>query len=394
MSSLLLMVIYVAFIGLGIPDSLFGSAWPAIYQEFSLPVSHANLITLLISGCTIISSLFSAQIIHAIGTARVTALSTVLTAAALYGFSVSDHFLWICLFAVPLGLGAGAIDAALNHYVSMHYKVMHMNFLHCFYGIGVSFSPYLMSLALQNKNNWRTGYRFVFWIQLSIAFLTTAAIPLWKKVQHDEKEDNLVLPAEITPLPPQKMLKLTAVRTACMIFISACALEYTAGIWGSTYLVQAQGLSAETAARLLTLYYMGIACGRFLSGTLSALFSDKLRAQFLIYSGQGILAAALVLFLLPLPTVFSAASLFLIGLGIAPLFPNLLHIVPQYCSKKYAQSFIGLLMAAAYTGIMLVPVLFGWLAQKISICLFPGYLSALFLIMIVFTVVTGRLLRK
>ncbi len=379
MSVLLLFVIYIAFIGLGVPDSLFGSAWPAIYREFRLPVSYANLITLLISGCTILSSLFSASLIRRFGTAKITALSTALTAASLFGFSVSASFPVMCLFAIPLGFGAGAIDAALNNYVSVHYKAMHMNFLHCFYGIGVSLSPYLMSYTLQGQNSWRAGYRLAFWVQLVISVITVLALPLWNKVRKTNAPETG--PTGTVPLSPVRMLKKPSVQAACGIFAASCAIEYTAGTWGSTYLVQTGGMTVGGAARMLTLYYVGIALGRFLSGVLSAVFPKTMTAQRLIVCGQITLSLAVFLWLLPLPAAFSAISFFLTGLGTGPIFPNLLHAVPQYCGAEYAQAYIGFLMAAAYAGIMLAPALFGWLVQLLSVYLFPWYLLLLLAVM-------------
>lgn len=391
MSVLLLLVIYIAFIGLGVPDSLFGSAWPAIYREFSLPVSFANLVTLLISGCTILSSLSSAKMISRFGTSKVTALSTALTAVALFGFSVSRSFPVMCLFAIPLGFGAGAIDAALNNYVSVHYRAMHMNFLHCFYGIGVSLSPYLMSFALQEKNSWRTGYRLAFWVQLAITLMTVAALPLWRMVKKSDAPDDSQI--EAIPVKSSQMLKKPAVRSAGGIFIASCGIEYTAGTWGSTYLVQTRGLTAGSAARMLMLYYVGIALGRFLSGILSAVFPKQMSSQRLIICGQMTLAAAIVLMLLPLPPTVSAISFFLIGLGTGPIFPNLIHVIPQYCGAAYAQSYIGLLMATAYVGIMLAPALFGWLAQFISVYLFPWYLLVLLALLVLCTASAAGKLR-
>ena len=232
MATLLLIVIYIAFIGLGIPDSLFGTAWPAIYTEMDLPVSWASFVTVIVSGGTIVSSLLSARVINRFGTAAVTAVSTAMTALALFGFSVSGSMLWLCLFAVPLGLGAGSVDTALNNYVALHYKAVHMNFLHCFYGIGVSLSPYLMSLALSG-HSWRSGYRTVFWIQLGITAVTVLSLPLWKKAAAARAADAPESPARTVGFGT--LLKNRQVRLACLVFIGSCGLEYTCGTWGSTF---------------------------------------------------------------------------------------------------------------------------------------------------------------
>ena len=374
MTTLLLIVIYIAFIGLGIPDSLFGTAWPAISAELGLPVSWANFVTMLISGGTIVSSLLSTRLINRFGTALITAVSTSMTALALLGFSMSGSMAWLCLFAIPLGLGAGSIDTALNNYVALHYKAAHMNFLHCFYGIGVSLSPFLMSLALSNSS-WQTGYRSVFWFQLGIAALTLASLPLWKKVRHSAQSEGEETGRSAGLL---SLIRKSRVRHVCMVFFGSCGLEYTCGVWGSTFLVHARGLTADAAALLITFYYIGIASGRFLSGVLSG----KLTSRQLVKAGQSILLAALVLILLPLPATAAGIGLFLTGLGNGPVFPNMLHLTPQNFGKDLSQAVMGVQMAASYVGILLAPALFGILAQTVSAALFPYYLLVCYGIMI------------
>ncbi len=373
MASLLLLIIYISFIGLGIPDSLFGSAWPAIYTDLGLPVSSASFVTMTVSGCTIISSLLSARLIHRFGTSVITAASTLLTAFALLGFSLSANLLCLCLCAIPLGLGAGCVDTALNHYVALHYKASHMNFLHCFYGIGVTLSPFLMSLAL-SAGSWRSGYRTVFFFQLFIGILTTVSLPIWRKAGHtapDEEAHNS------RPAGFLSLIRIPKVRRVCMVFIGSCGLEYTCGGWGSTFLVRSRGLSTDTAALIITFYYAGMAAGRFLSGILSARFTP---AQ-LVKAGQRVTACALVLLLLPLPSAAAGVSLFLIGLGNGPVFPNMLHLTPQHFTKELSQSVMGIQMAASYTGIMLTPALFGPIAETAGTAVFPFYLLAAFTLM-------------
>ena len=243
MTTFLLIIIYIAFIGLGIPDSLFGAAWPAIYPEFGIPISLATLVTVIISSGTIFSSLFAARLINRFGTGKITAVSTTATALALLGFSFSGSILHMCLLAVPLGLGAGAIDTALNNYVALHYKASHMSFLHCFYGIGVSLSPFLMSLALAG-GSWRSGYRTVFWFQLGIALLTLFTLPVWKIVRHglsDEAEEE-----QSITLGFLEMLKIPKVVFGCLTFVGSCAIEYTCGVWGSTFLVNSRNFQLKT----------------------------------------------------------------------------------------------------------------------------------------------------
>ena len=375
MATLLLIVIYIAFIGLGVPDSLFGTAWPAIYTDLNLTVSWASFVTIIVSCGTITSSLLSSWLISRFGTGKITAVSTLMTALALLGFSCSDSMLWLCLCAIPLGLGAGSIDTALNNYVALHYKASHMNFLHCFYGIGVSLSPYLMSLAL-SKGTWEGGYRAVFWFQLAIAALTALALPLWKKVRHAQNGEEEEETPRVLSFPA--LMKMPKVRMACLVFIGYCALEYTCGTWGSTFLVNAKGAAADTAARMVTFYYIGLALGRFLSGVLAGL----LHSRQLVKIGQMILLAAVVSLFLPLPFAFCSVSLFFIGLGNGPIFPNMLHLTPELFGKDLSQAVIGAEMATSYIGVLLAPALFGLIAQNVTAALFPVYLLVLYALMI------------
>ncbi len=385
MTLLLLFIIYIAFIGLGIPDSLFGTAWPAISDEFSLPVSWANFVTIIISGGTIISSLLSARIINRFGTAAVTAVSTTMTAFALLGFSVSQNILYLCLCAIPLGLGAGAIDTALNNYVALHYKASHMNFLHCFYGIGVSLSPFIMSFAL-SKSSWQNGYFNVSLVQFGIALLTIISLPIWKKVRHSGTNSHS---SPTRTLPLKTMLRNPKVMTACMVFLGSCGMEYTCGIWGSTYLVRGKGAAVDTAALMITFYYVGIAFGRFLSGILAR----KLTSNQLIRAGQITVLAALVLLILPLPYQVSAFSLFLIGMGNGTIYPNMLHLTPANFGEDVSQSVIGVQMAFSYVGILLAPAIFGLMAQYITISLFPYFILLCYVIMIVGTLKMNSIIK-
>lgn len=388
MATLLLIVIFIDFIGLGIPDSLFGAAWPAIYEEFSLPISYANFVTLIVSGGTILSSLSSAKLIGRFGTSVVTAASTVLTAVALLGFSLSGSFWFLCVCAVPLGLGAGAIDSALNNYVANHYKAAQMNFLHCFYGIGVSLSPFLMSLALSDGGNWRAGYQTMFFVQAAIALLTLVSLPLWFKIKKTENAEDVRSQESFVPL--SRVVKISAVRIVWPVFFSSCAIEYTCGNWGSTYLVQQAGMTADAAALSITFYYAGMALGRFLSG----IFSGRLSEWKLISVGQGIVLCALIPLFLPLPAAVAAAALFLVGLGNGPVFPNLIHLTPRNFGKENSQAAMGTQMAASYLGIMLMPSVFGVAAQYLGLGALPYYLLILAALMIFFTFWLKRSLKS
>lgn len=372
MTTLLLVFIYIFYIGLGIPDSLLGSAWPAIYGEFHVPVSYASFISAIISTGTVISSLFSTKVIAKLGTAKVTALSTALTAAALAGFSCSHSFLCLCLCAVPLGIGAGSIDTALNNYVALHYNAMQMSFLHCFYGIGVTASPYLMSLALSERMNWRGGYRTVFYIQLIIAALSVLSLPLWKKVRTAQHEEE-----GIHVLPLIEMIKRKKIWASCGVFAGISALESTCLIWGSTYLSETIGLSADRAAALITFYFAGMALGRFLSGLLALKYSG----WKIIFAGQAAILAAVLILLATQNIPAAVAGLFLIGLGNGPIFPNMTHLTPALYQKGTSQSIIGIEMAFSNLSILLTPILFGLISDITGTGIFPGFLTVMFALM-------------
>ena len=388
MTTLLLIVIYIAFIGLGLPDSLFGTAWPAIYVEFGVPVSLASVVSLISCFGTFLSSLFSARLLNRFGTGKVTAVCTLMTVAGLFGYSLSPGFIWMCLLAVPMGLGAGAIDTGLNNYVALHYSASQMNYLHCFYGLGVTVSPYLMSLALSDSTNWRTGYRLAFWLQLSIALVMFAALPLWRRVH----QQNLTASEDEAPrtLSILELAKMPAVRAVWVVFITSCGVEVTAGAWSSTYLVQAKGMALDAAARVVMLYYLGFALGRLFSG----LLSEKLTSWQLIGYSQGIMALALIFLLLPLGPIAAGVGLFLVGLGCGPVFPNMTYLAPLNFGRDVSQSVIGSQMAAAYVGIMALPPLFGLLTQFIGAWLMPWYLLFLNAAMIYATLTLVAAIQK
>lgn len=373
MATILLVFIYIFYIGLGVPDSLLGAAWPAIYSELSVPVSYASFISSIISCGTVFSSLFSTRVIAKLGTPRVTVLSTSLTAIALLGFSCSHNFLWLCICGIPLGIGAGSIDTALNNYVALHYTSMQINFLHCFYGVGVTISPYLMSLALSDNMNWRGGYRTVFFIQLTIAALSVISLPIWKKVKQ-------ALPQEepIRVLSLSQMLRRRKIWASCGVFLGISSLESTCLIWGSTYLSESVGMSADVAAALITFYFIGMTVGRLLSGLLTIKYSD----WQIIFSGQAVIFVAIILLLMQTNAIITALGLFLIGLGNGPIFPNITHLTPGLYSKETSQSIIGIEMAFSNLSIMLTPILFGVVTTYTGVAIFPKFLLIMFLIMI------------
>ncbi len=373
MATLLLIVIYIAFIGLGVPDSLIGSAWPAIHTELNVPVEAVSVLTFLISGCTVLSSMFSAKILNRLGTAKVTAFSTAMTAAALIGYSFAPSFWFMVPLAVVLGLGAGAIDSGLNNYVALHFKASHMNFLHCFYGVGVSLSPYLMSQALRSAG-WRGGYRYAFYVQAFIAILLIISVPLWKKKSSSEQEEE-----KSVNLSLLQMAKMSEVRLVWIIMLATNAIEYACGVWGCTYLVEEKGFSAEHGALGLTVYYVGMSIGRFVSG----LLADKINTWKRIGIGAVILAPAVAVMLLPLPGAVSVVGLFLIGLGNGSIYPNMIHLTPHNFGKEVSQSIMGSQIAFAYIGVMLAPPAVSLISGLFGIKVYPVLLAVLYAVMVI-----------
>lgn len=375
MTIILLMVIYVAFIGLGLPDSLFGPAWPAIYKEFNIPVSFQAFVTMTVTFGTILSSILSSKIINKVGTRNVVVVSTGLTVLGLLGFYLSNAFWLLIISAIPLGIGAGAIDSALNNYVAIHYKQVHMNFLHCFYGIGVTLSPYIMSMALSTDNNWKKGYMIAFFIQLSICLILVLSMPLWNKVKKKNSTSSFVT----EPIPFNKMIKTPIIVVAGLIFFFYCGIELTTGHWSASFLVNAKNINPDQAAALVGLFYGGLAIGRFTSG----LVSTKLSSFKLVFIGEAILLIACVLFALPLSgIIYSGIALFLVGFGCGPIFPNMAAITPTYYGEKYSQSIMGIQMSLAYTSSITLSPLFGIIGEKISFKIFPYYILGFSIILI------------
>lgn len=378
MATALLILIYIFYIGLGIPDSLLGAAWPAIYPQLGVPVSFASFISLIISGGTVLSSLLSAKMIAKLGTAKITVLSTALTAMALLGFSCSQNFFWLCVFAIPLGIGAGSVDTALNNYVALHYNSMQMNFLHCFYGIGVTTSPFLMSMALAKNRGWQSGYHTVFLIQLCIAILSVFSLPLWKKIKNSLQEEDFV---HVIPL--MQMLKRKKILASCAVFAGMGGLESTCLIWGSTFLADYVGLSPDLAAALIAFYFVGITLGRFASGLLTLKYSD----WQIITGAQLTLFIAIILLLTQSNAITAVIALFLTGLGNGPMLPNMTHLTPSLFGVRSSQSIIGIQMAFSYMSILVTPVLFGLFAGWLGTRIFPIFLLVLFLFMLTCTLV-------
>ena len=370
MATLLLIVIFTGFIGLGIPDSLLGSAWPAICEELNISSSLAWTVTTPVSCFTLLSSILSAKIIEKFGVKLVAFASTLLTALALLGMSFANATWMLVLLGFPLGIGAGAIDSGLNNYVALHYKATHMNFLHCFYGVGVALSPYLMSLALTFLS-WRAGYRYSSLIQFVIAGILLLSFPLWK-VHSTHQSDGAK--QTVTYGSYKEVLKTPICLPVCLVFLACCAIEVTAGVWSTTFLVEVKGLSKSDGAFYLVLYYVGLALGRFLSGILSSKLSlNKINALGIISIAIGVIGL-----LLPTNIIFiSVVALFLIGLGVAPFYPNFSFLTPKHFGENNSQKAMGIQMASAFIGIVTFPSLMGILASFFSMRVFAVYLAVL-----------------
>ena len=372
--SLLLGVIYLAFISLGLPDSLLGSAWPSMYGPLGVPMSFAGVISALISAGTIVSSLMSDRLTKRWGAGRVTAISVGLTAAALAGFSASASFWALCLWAVPYGLGAGSVDAALNNYVALHYASRHMSWLHCMWGLGATAGPYIMGCALTTGMGWQGGYRIISVLQIALTLILIASLPQWKVRSGGAEEGD----GSARPLTLGEIVRIPGAKAVMLTFFCYCALEQTAGLWASSYLVLQRGVTPERAASFSGLFFIGITAGRALNGFLTL----KLNDRQLIRLGQAIIASGVLALLLPLGQGVSLAGLVLIGLGCAPIYPCVIHSTPDHFGAENSQAIVGVQMASAYLGVCLMPPLFGVLANHISTGLFPFYLLAVLLAML------------
>lgn len=375
MVHLLLAIIYLAFISLGLPDSLLGAAWPAMYTEFDVPVSYAGIISMIIAAGTIISSLQSDRLTRWLGTGKVTAISVAMTAAALFGFSVTDSFWLLCVWAIPYGLGAGSVDASLNNYVALHYQSKHMSWLHCMWGLGATLGPYFMGYALSHEKGWNAGYRYIGVIQLALTAILVFSLPLWKgkgrgAVGFDDKEGKALRLGQIVKIPGAKEVMIC--------FFCYCAAEQTAILWSSSYLTLHKGMSPEIAASFASVFFFGITVGRALCGFLTM----KLNDLQMIRLGQILIAAGIAAMLLPGAQKVSLAGLTLIGLGCAPIYPCLIHATPDHFGADKSQAVIGIQMASAYVGTCLMPPLFGLIANHIAVQLLPVYLLALLVLMV------------
>ncbi|MDB2152120.1 MFS transporter [Clostridium butyricum] len=383
MIHLLLAVIYLSFISLGLPDSLLGSAWPAMYSEFGVPVSYAGIISMIIAAGTILSSLQSDRLTRKLGTGKVTAISVAMTAVALFGFSFSNSFWILCFWAIPYGLGAGSVDASLNNYVALNYASRHMSWLHCMWGVGASLGPYIMGYAMTGGQGWNSGYGYIAVLQIVLTIILIFSLPLWKNRAEEKNADDV----NAKTLTLKEIIKISGAKEIMITFFCYCALEQTTGLWASSYLTLHKGISADKAARFASMFFIGITIGRAFSGFITMKLSDSK----MIRLGQGVAAIGIITLMLPFGEYISLIGLIMIGLGCAPIYPCIIHSTPEYFGADKSQAIIGVQMASAYIGTLLMPPIFGLIAEYINVSLYPVYL---FIVMIFMVVMHEALLRK
>lgn len=377
MITLLLAVIYLAFISLGLPDSMLGSAWPSMFVDYDVPVSFAGIVSAIIAFGTIISSLMSDRITRLLGASKTTAISGLVTALSLLGFALSTEFWMICVIAIPYGLGAGSVDAALNNYVSLHFASSHMNWLHCMWGLGAAIGPFIMGSVLTNGFDWNLGYVIVSIIQIVISALLFISLPIWKKPATDIAEDKGE--AQAKSLKLKEIISLQGAKAVMITFFCYCSLEVIVTLWASTYINLEKGIDAETAALWGSLYVLGITLGRAVCGFISIKLNDTQLTRL----GEAVMVVGLSLMLLPLPNGFTLAGLITFGIGSAPIYPCIIHSTPARFGADKSQALIGVQMAAAYTGTCLMPSLFGIIANNVSLKPFPIFIGVLTVLMIV-----------
>ncbi|WP_112180508.1 MFS transporter [Paraliobacillus zengyii] len=396
MTLLLLLIIYLAFISLGLPDSLLGAAWPVMQQDLGVPLETAGLIFMTIASGTIVSSLASGKVLKRFGTGKVTFFSGLMTASALLGFYFSPSISWLVVCAVPLGLGAGAVDTALNNYVAVNYKAHHMSWLHSFWGVGATFGPIIMAKFIAGQNTWRTGYLAISGIQFGLAIIILCSIPLWVIVS---KKSDITLndhSEDITDIPVDenakhvKPLKINGVKFAMLTFLFYCGVESTMGLWGSSFLVNVKNLPASVAAQWVSFYWGGLTIGRFITGFVTF----KMSSRMLIRTGQIIALFGATLLLLPLPSILSLTGFILVGFGLAPIFPCMLHETPARFGKTHSQSIMGYQTALAYTGSTFIPPILGFLSSYTTIGIFPFFIVICIVMMLFNSEQLNSLLRK
>ena len=379
MINLLLAIIYLAFISLGLPDALLGSAWPTMSHDIGAQISWAGGISMVISAGTIVSALLSDRMTKRFGAGKVTFVSVALTALALLGFSFAPNYIVLILLAIPYGLGAGGVDAALNNYVAVHYESRHMSWLHCMWGIGASAGPYVMGFALSHGFGWSAGYQYIAIVQVILTVILFISLPLWNNRKAHELSKSIQISKEYSKtLSFAEVLRIPGAKNILIMFFCYCAIEQTAGLWASSYMVLYGSVSRVVAAGWASLFYVGITAGRFISGFLTMRFND----ENMIRLGQLVMILGILVLLLPLPNhIALVAGFVIIGLGCAPIYPCVIHSTPHYFGADKSQAIVGMQMASAYIGSMLMPAIFGFIGQNVSMSLLPAYLIILLSIM-------------
>lgn len=379
MINLLLAIIYLAFISLGLPDALLGSAWPTMSHDIGAQISWAGGISMVISAGTIVSALLSDRMTKRFGAGKVTFVSVALTALALLGFSFAPNYIVLILLAIPYGLGAGGVDAALNNYVALHYESRHMSWLHCMWGIGASAGPYVMGFALSHGFGWSAGYQYIAIVQVILTVILFISLPLWNNRTAHKLQKSIQISKEYSKtLSFAEVLRIPGAKNILIMFFCYCAIEQTAGLWASSYMVLYGSVSRVVAAGCASLFYVGITAGRFISGFLTMRFND----ENMIRLGQLVMILGILVLLLPLPNhIALVAGFVIIGLGCAPIYPCVIHSTPHYFGADKSQAIVGMQMASAYIGSMLMPAIFGFIGQNVSMSLLPVYLIILLSIM-------------
>lgn len=387
MYQLLLAIIYLAFISLGLPDSMLGAAWPDMYTEFGVPLSYAGIISAIIAAGTIISSLQSDRLTLKLGTGKVTAISVAMTAIALFGFSTTHNFWILCLWAIPYGLGGGSVDASLNNYVALHYESRHMSWLHCMWGVGAATGPYIMGYALTGGHGWNSGYRIVSVMQIVLTTILFISLPLWKQRKTIINEET---GEKRKPMSLKEVIRIRGAKEVLICFFCYCAIEQTAGLWASSYLNIHKGIPSETAASFASMFYIGITIGRAISGFITM----KLDDVKMIRLGQGIILFGIIILIIPFGAYTALVGFIMIGLGCAPIYPCIIHSTPEYFGEDKSQAVIGVQMAFAYLGTLAMPPLFGVIANTINVGLLPFYLLIIMVLMLVMHEALVKVTRK
>lgn len=385
----LLILIYLGLFSLGLPDSLLGVTWPVIRLDMGYPLEGAALIAFFLTGSTFISSILSGHIIKKMGTGKVTAISCLMTALALLGFSIAPSYIWFVLLAIPLGFGGGSVDTALNNYVALHFKAHHMNWLHSFWGLGATTGPLIIAYYIGSDNGWRLGYKTVGLIQLSLAILFFLCLPLWKKHKALKEADNTEDTFALKNADVKKALSIKGITYALLTFTFYTTIEGSIGLWGSSFLIDTKGIIAETAATWVALYYGGIAAGRFISGFVSF----KLSNVRMIQIGVNILFIGVVLMFLPLPGTIAAMPLILIGFGLSPIFPAMIHLTPRRFGSFHSSTIIGYQIATATIGLAVLVPLIGIVMTATSMSVFPFLILISIVIIYICTTKLNRMFK-